>query len=216
MSSTRAKLVAFAVSGGIAALAGALYVTSLPTNTPNATFATTESVTLVAIGVIGGLGSIVGPLLGAAWVIGLPTLFPDFAAAPLLVSSAGLLAVAALLPRRLRRGRVSVARRPRRTRGVAAPARAGSPARRRRGRAGAVGPCRHRRRSRRAGRGVAVGRRTSRCASVAASRSTAVSLHVDAREIVGLIGTNGAGKSTLMNAIGGFVPVVGPHRGARP
>ena len=37
----------------------------------------------------------------------------------------------------------------------------------------------------------------------------AVSLHVDAREIVGLIGTNGAGKSTLMNAIGGFVPSSG-------
>ena len=50
-----------------------------PTNTPSATFATSESVMLVAIGVIGGLGSIVGPLLGAAWVIGLPTLFPDFA-----------------------------------------------------------------------------------------------------------------------------------------
>jgi len=33
-----------------------------------------------------------------------------------------------------------------------------------------------------------------------------VALHVDAGEVVGLIGTNGAGKSTLMNAIGGFVP----------
>ena len=54
--------------------------------------------TLVAIGVIGGLGSIVGPLLGAAWVIGLPTLFPDFAAAPLLVSSVGLLALLLFFP----------------------------------------------------------------------------------------------------------------------
>jgi len=36
-----------------------------------------------------------------------------------------------------------------------------------------------------------------------------VSLHVDAHEIVGLIGTNGAGKSSLMNAIGGFVPSSG-------
>ncbi len=32
-----------------------------------------------------------------------------------------------------------------------------------------------------------------------------VDLHVDAGEIVGLIGSNGAGKSTVMNAIGGFV-----------
>ena len=36
-----------------------------------------------------------------------------------------------------------------------------------------------------------------------------MSLHVDAHEIVGLIGTNGAGKSSLMNAIGGFVPSSG-------
>ena len=121
LSTTRAKLIAFAVSGGIAALAGALYVTSLPTNTPSTTFATSESVTLVAIGVIGGLGSIIGPLLGAAWVIGLPTLFPDFAAAPLLVSSVGLLALAAVRPGRVRGGGVPNARRHRGTDGAPAP-----------------------------------------------------------------------------------------------
>ena len=158
LSTTRAKLIVFAISGGIAALAGALYVTSLPTSTPSTTFATSESVVLVAIGVIGGLGSIVGPLLGAAWVIGLPTLFPDFAAAPLLVSSVGSAGAPPVLPRRLRRGRVPRARRDRRTCGTTAPARAGAPACRRRRRAGAHG-ARHARRRRHRARRLAGGRR---------------------------------------------------------
>ena len=34
-----------------------------------------------------------------------------------------------------------------------------------------------------------------------------VSLHVDAGEIVGLIGSNGAGKSTTLRAISGMTPV---------
>ena len=209
VSTTRAKLVAFAVSGGIAALAGALYVTSLPTNTPSATFATTESVTLVAIGVIGGLGSIVGPLLGAAWVIGLPTLFPDFAAAPLLVSSVGLLLLLLFFPG----GFVEVAYRLR----DALVARVASrlppaPARQRADDAAVpvpVGSCRHRRRSsaRPARRGCRSTDVTVRFGGRVAVN--AVSLHVGAHEIVGLIGTNGAGKSSLMNAIGGFVPSSG-------
>jgi ABC-type branched-subunit amino acid transport system ATPase component/ABC-type branched-subunit amino acid transport system permease subunit len=206
-SATRAKLVAFAVSGGIAALAGALYVTALPTNTPSATFATTESVTLVAIAVIGGLGSIVGPVLGAAWVIGLPTLFPDFAAGPLLVSSVGLLGLLLFFPG----GFVEVAYRVR----DALAARVASrlppgPARQRADDTSIPVP--------------AVLERVDDAALLAAEwlsvhdvtvrfgglvAVNAVSLHLGAREIVGLIGANGAGKSSLMNAIGGFVPSTG-------
>jgi len=36
-----------------------------------------------------------------------------------------------------------------------------------------------------------------------------VNIRVDAREVVGLIGTNGAGKTTLMNAIGGYLRASG-------
>ena len=36
-----------------------------------------------------------------------------------------------------------------------------------------------------------------------------VTIEVDPGEIVGLIGTNGAGKTTFMNAVSGFVPLVG-------
>jgi ABC-type branched-subunit amino acid transport system ATPase component/ABC-type branched-subunit amino acid transport system permease subunit len=208
VSSTRAKLIAFAVSGGIAALAGALYVTSLPANTPNATFATTESVTLVAIAVIGGLGSITGPLLGAAWVIGLPALFPDFAGTPLLVSSAGLLLLLLFFPG----GFVEVGYRLRDALVARVEARLPlAPARQRAADAAVPVP------SVVAGidgdlgaPGVAwlsVEEVTVRFGGLNAVN--AVSLHVDADEIVGLIGTNGAGKSSLMNAIGGFVPSSG-------
>jgi len=208
LSATRAKLIAFAVSGGIAALAGALYVTSLPTNTPSTTFATSESVTLVAIAVIGGLGSIVGPLLGAAWVIGLPTLFPDFAAGPLLVSSAGLLLLLLFFPG----GFVEVAYRARdalvdRVARRLPP----SPARQRADDAAVPVPAVLAEPDGAAFATLAdwlvVDDMSVRFGGRVAVND--VSLHVGAREIVGLIGTNGAGKSSLMNAVSGFVPSSG-------
>lgn len=74
---TRYKLLAFAVSGGIAALAGALYVTYLGF-AESTTWTTSRSLILISIIMIGGLGSLMGPILGALLVIGLPLLF-DFA-----------------------------------------------------------------------------------------------------------------------------------------
>lgn len=74
---TRYKLLAFAVSGGIAALAGSLYVTYLGF-AESTTWTTARSLILIAIIMIGGLGSLMGPALGAFVVVGLPLLF-DFA-----------------------------------------------------------------------------------------------------------------------------------------
>ena len=74
---TRYKLLAFAVSGGIAALAGALYVTYLGF-AESTTWTTGRSLVLISIIMIGGLGSLMGPALGALLVVGVPLLF-DFA-----------------------------------------------------------------------------------------------------------------------------------------
>ena len=48
--------------------------------------------------VIGGLGSVAGPVLGALWVIGLPAFFPDNDLVPLLTSSIGLLVLLLYFP----------------------------------------------------------------------------------------------------------------------
>ncbi len=88
------KIVAFASAGAIAALSGALYATLLQNLSPSSTFRPEYSIDLVAISVIGGMGSVAGPLLGAIWVKGLPALV-DVTAPPLAIqlatSGAGLL-----------------------------------------------------------------------------------------------------------------------------
>jgi ABC-type branched-subunit amino acid transport system ATPase component/ABC-type branched-subunit amino acid transport system permease subunit len=216
ISTTRMKLLAFAVSGGMAALAGCLLVTLLPSNTPAVTFAPEESVKVVAIVVIGGLGAFVGPVLGALWVVGMPAIWPDEPVVPFLVSGIGILVILLFAPGGLigilrtseswfldRLGRLG--RLDRRRHAGAAPAEtaprhigvswaepvrapdAGSPAE--------------------SGDWLVASGITVRFGGRVAVDH--VDVRVGARELVGLIGTNGAGKSTLMNAIGGFVPAQG-------
>lgn len=70
---TRYKLVAFAVSGGIAALAGVVRVSYLGL-AQSAQYPTEVSLTLVALVMIGGIGSLSGSVFGAFLVFGLPNL----------------------------------------------------------------------------------------------------------------------------------------------
>jgi branched-chain amino acid transport system permease protein len=74
---TKYRLLSFAVSGGIAALAGAVYVTWFGI-AQSEQFPTGISLVLVAMVMIGGLGSLSGGILGSFLVIGLPELL-DFA-----------------------------------------------------------------------------------------------------------------------------------------
>ena len=71
---TQYRLLAFAVSGGIAALAGALYATNLGRADPFIWDTGRWALTLIAIVMIGGIGSLTGSVLGAFLVIGLPEL----------------------------------------------------------------------------------------------------------------------------------------------
>jgi ABC-type branched-subunit amino acid transport system permease subunit/ABC-type branched-subunit amino acid transport system ATPase component len=200
----RIKVTSFAVSGGIAALAGCLLITLREQVTPTQAFTPEESLRVVATAVIGGLGSVAGPIVGALWVRGLPVVFSDTAQVRLFTSSIGLLVLLMYFPG----GLMQIAYKLRDAVLQWADARTTGAGRAKPQPAIAV-PTRHERE-------VTVPPERPwlmvRDLSVRFGGNQAVdhvSFDVHADELVGLIGTNGAGKSTLMNAIGGFVPARG-------
>ncbi|MEM9517969.1 MAG: branched-chain amino acid ABC transporter permease/ATP-binding protein [Actinomycetota bacterium] len=203
----RVKLAAFAVSGGMAAFAGGLLVSVVPSIEPSTTFAAAESIQVVVVAIIGGLGSVAGPVLGALWVRGIPEITPDalLDLQRLFTSNIGLLVLLMYFPggllqvvylgrdRLLKRAE---ARLPEPETPTATPAVAKRPPARpeRPALADATSALAARDIDVRFGGNIAV---------------DGVSFDVAPGELVGLIGTNGAGKSTLLNAISGFVPATG-------
>jgi ABC-type branched-subunit amino acid transport system permease subunit len=101
----RTKLLAFAVAGFLAGIAGALYghglqnvsVNDFPVANPGLQLAAVDSLRIVAIAVIGGLGSIPGAIIAAVAVVGLDELTSSVAL-QLLTTSAGLLVLLLFLP----------------------------------------------------------------------------------------------------------------------
>ncbi len=198
----RAKLIAFALSGGIAALAGALFITLHSAIQPATSFNPDQSIRIVAIAIIGGLGSVAGPILGALWVQGFPSFWgstpPDLVV--LLTSSVGLLLLLMYFPGGLQQLVYSARD------GIIAWAdrRLGEPE-----------PVEYRvvtelpsgtreHSQLKPGQPALDVRKVS--VSFGGNRAVNdVSLRVMPNELVGLIGTNGAGKSTLLNAVSGFV-----------
>ncbi|HZQ29151.1 MAG TPA: branched-chain amino acid ABC transporter permease, partial [Acidimicrobiales bacterium] len=73
-SPSAVKVLAFGVSGAIAAVAGALLSFTQPVLTPD-TFPPALSLVVLSMVIVGGLGSILGPVLGALFVFGIPLFF---------------------------------------------------------------------------------------------------------------------------------------------
>jgi ABC-type branched-subunit amino acid transport system permease subunit len=99
------RLAAFAISGFLAGMAGALLAYHNTVFSPSG-FAPEQSIALFAMAVLGGVGSLSGALLGAVYLVGLPLLpglrdvkFIDF-----LTSGLGLLLVLNFLPGGLAEG----------------------------------------------------------------------------------------------------------------
>jgi branched-chain amino acid transport system permease protein len=65
INTTRAKLAAFALSGALTALIGALFAFQQVAIYPERLFSVEITVLMVAMAVIGGLGTVVGPVIGA-------------------------------------------------------------------------------------------------------------------------------------------------------
>jgi ABC-type branched-subunit amino acid transport system ATPase component/ABC-type branched-subunit amino acid transport system permease subunit len=201
-----AKLRSFALAGGLAGLGGALLagtVQSVPFT--ERFFLVQDSLNLVAMVVIGGLGSVAGAVLGAIWVVGLPAFFPNDELVPLVTSSVGLLVLLLYFPGGLAQigfsARAAIIgwleRRidaPPSKAATTVPAHLGK----------------HRQRP--GGDAPALSAEDVRVHFGGVAAVDGVSLDVRPGEVIGLIGTNGAGKSTLMNAIGGYVPSTGAVR----
>lgn len=101
----RTRVLIFALAGFLAGIGGALYghglqnfsVSDFPVANPGLQIGAVDSLRIVAIAVIGGLGSISGAIAAAVLVVGVDQ-FTTSSALRLLVSSVGLLALLLALP----------------------------------------------------------------------------------------------------------------------
>jgi len=92
-----AKVQAFAISGALVAVAGALYASHIRYLDPSSA-SLDESILMLSMVIVGGVGNFRGPIVGAALLVGLPELLrflalPDAQAANLRLLIYGLLLV---------------------------------------------------------------------------------------------------------------------------
>jgi len=204
------KIRAFSIAGALAGMGGALLsgaFANVAFGGPGSFFVVDGSLGLVAMVVIGGMGSVTAAVIGAIWVIGIPALAPNNQVLGLLASSLGLLAILLYFPRGLNQVSYDVrdaflAWADRRFGKDPAPKAV-------REAATVLRPATEHDRDASAPALAVTDLRVTYGGITAVDR---VTLTVGSGQIVGLIGSNGAGKSTLMNAIGGFVSATGSVR----
>ena len=97
VNTTNYKLLAFAMGAAFGCLGGAVFATHLQSVFPGR-FNILVSITVLAVVILGGMGSIPGVVVGALALIGLPELLREFAEFRLLVYGAVLVVMMLLRP----------------------------------------------------------------------------------------------------------------------
>jgi branched-chain amino acid transport system ATP-binding protein len=175
------KTAAFAASAACAGLAGGMFASLSGFVTPS-TFAFSQSILFVLVVIIGGAGTVTGPLVGAAVVVLLPELLAGLAEYRLLFFGALLLVVLLIAPEGIvgEAARWFGRRREALSAADAEPARDDAPA------------------------GVALAVEGLTIAFGGVRAVTGFAFDAQPRAITSLIGPNGAGKTTALNMLGGF------------
>jgi branched-chain amino acid transport system permease protein len=104
------KTFAFAVSSAVAGAAGCFYASFVGTLVPDAFFIT-ESFSILAMVIVGGMGTLIGPVFGAILLTMLPELLRGLGDLRLIVYGASVTLVVLFMPGGLVRARRLVARR---------------------------------------------------------------------------------------------------------
>ncbi len=93
----RWKVFAFAISSAVAGAGGCFYASFVGTLVPDAFFIT-ESFTILAMVIVGGMGTLIGPVLGAVLLTVLPELLRGIGDLRLIVYGASVTLVVLFLP----------------------------------------------------------------------------------------------------------------------
>ncbi len=104
------KLVVFAIGCAIAGLAGCFYAPFVGTLVPDAFFVT-ESFTMLAMTIVGGLGTLIGPVIGAVILTVLPELLRGIGDLRLIVYGLALTLVVLFMPGGIVQGWATLRRR---------------------------------------------------------------------------------------------------------
>jgi len=100
VSTIKYKLLAFAMGAAVGCLSGTLFAVQIG-SIASGSFTILVSITVLAIVILGGMGSIPGVIVGTLLLIGLPGLLDEFEEYRLLIYGAALIMIMVLRPQGL-------------------------------------------------------------------------------------------------------------------